>query len=179
MTTPRKVVLYIATSLDGVIAQPGDDLSFLNLVQKEGEDYGYAAFTNTVDTVIMGRKTFDWVFQAINGVPHPDKDTYIITRTPRPATGRTQFYTGDLTELVLSLRAQPGGTIYCDGGAQLANALLRAGLLDECIISVVPVVLGAGTRLFADDLAQQKLHLLGSRAFDTGLVQLHYAVVRA
>ena len=57
----RKVIAYIATSLDGYIAGPGDDLSFLDPVQVEGEDYGYAEFTASVDTVIMGRRTYDWV----------------------------------------------------------------------------------------------------------------------
>ena len=56
----RTLTLYIAASLDGYIAKPGEDLSFLQLVEKEGEDYGYADFIKTVDTVILGRKTYDW-----------------------------------------------------------------------------------------------------------------------
>jgi dihydrofolate reductase len=174
----RKLILYIAASLDGYIAKPGDDLSFLDAVQKEGEDYGYSAFISQVDTVIMGRKTFDWVFKAINNVPHPDKETYIITRTAREPIGKTQFYTGDVSELVRELKAKPGGVIYCDGGAQLANTLCKEGLLDEIIVSIIPVLLGGEVRLFEEGIPERQLELVGSRAYETGLVQVHYRVLR-
>jgi dihydrofolate reductase len=100
----RKVIVYIATSLDGYIAKPNDDLSFLSVVQKEGEDYGYADFINTVDTVILGRKTYDWVMTQVQEFPHADKNAYVITRTERPGTGKTIFYTGDLKSLILKLK---------------------------------------------------------------------------
>ncbi|MCU0346999.1 MAG: dihydrofolate reductase family protein [Saprospiraceae bacterium] len=172
----RKLILYIAASLDGFIAKPGDDLSFLDAVQKEGEDYGYAAFTSQVDTVIMGRKTFDWVFKVLNDVPHPEKETFIITRTAREPIGRTQFFTGDVVELLRGLKAKPGGVIYCDGGAQLANTLYKAGLLDEIIISVIPVLLGGGVRLFQEGIPERQLELVGSKAYESGMVQVHYRV---
>ncbi len=104
----RKVVLYIASSLDGYIAKPNDDLSFLSLVQSEGEDYGYETFSKAVDTVIMGRKTFEWVWKQISNVPHPNKETYIITRTKRPNIGKTKFYTGNLNDLVIKLKNSEG-----------------------------------------------------------------------
>jgi len=80
----RKLILYIACSLDGYIAKPNDDLGFLNRVQKEGEDYGYNDFVSTVDTVIVGRKTYDWVTGQGFEFPHSDKETYIITRQEKP-----------------------------------------------------------------------------------------------
>ena len=73
----RKLSLFIATSLDGYIAQPNDDLSFLKLVEKEGEDYGYAEFTGTVDTIIVGRKTYDYVVKEI-GSSHYDNGEKIF-----------------------------------------------------------------------------------------------------
>ncbi len=175
----RKLTLYIAASLDGYIAKPGDDLSFLDAMDKEGVDYGYTDFISQVDTVIIGRKTFDWVFRVINDVPHPEKETYIITRTAREPIGKTQFYTGDVAELVRELKAKPGGVIYCDGGAQLANTLYREGLMDEIIVSVIPVLLGGGVRLFEEGIPERQLELLGSKAYETGLVQLRYRVVNA
>lgn len=170
----RKVILYIACSLDGYIAQPGDDLSFLDSMQKEGEDYGYHTFIAEVDTILMGRKTYDWVVNAVGKFPHEDTETYIINRTPRPAEGKVQFYTGNLITLVQELKVKPGGTIFCDGGAQLVNALLQEKLLDELIISVVPVLLGDGIRLFQDGRPELGAQLLEVKHFDTGLVQLHY-----
>lgn len=105
----RKVSLFIATSLDGYIAKPNDDLSFLKLVEKEGEDYGYAEFTDTIDTLIVGRKTYDYVIKEI-GSSHYDngeRDVYVITRTPRPSVGRTIFYTGKLTNLIEQFTSVP------------------------------------------------------------------------
>ena len=172
----RKLSLFIATSLDGYIAKPNDDLSFLKLVEKEGEDYGYAKFTETIDTLIIGRKTYDYVVKAI-GSSHYDtgeKDVYIITRSPRPAVGRTVFYTGDLGDLVRRLKSEEGKNIYCDGGAEVIHELLQQGLIDEMIISIVPVLLGDGTRLFKVGRPEMSLELVRAETFDTGLTQVHY-----
>lgn len=170
----RKLVLYIAMSLDGYIAAPGDDLSFLNPMMKEGEDYGYGAFIKTVDTVILGRKTYDWVMKQVELFPHADKEAYIITSNARPPAGNTHFYTGDLKELIVSLKQKKGKNIFCDGGAVLVNALLKDQLIDEFIISVIPVLLSGGTRLFGDNNQSQNLVFKDCKTFSTGLVQLHY-----
>lgn len=172
----RLLSIFIATSLDGYIAKPNDDLSFLKIVEKEGEDYGYAAFTSTIDTIILGRKTYDWVLREI-GTSHYDngeRNVYVITRTERPSVGKTKFYTGSLTELMLQLKSEKGKNIYCDGGAEIINELLKNDLVDEFIISVIPVLLGNGTRLFKDGRPEQQLELVSTKTFDTGLTQLHY-----
>ncbi len=172
----RKISLFIATSLDGYIAKPNDDLSFLKLVEKEGEDYGYEQFTDTIDTLIIGRKTYDYVIKEI-GASHYDngqRDVYVITRTQRPSVGRTTFYTGSLTDLVKQLKSENGKNIYCDGGAEVINELLKNDLIDEFIISIVPVLLGNGTRLFKDERPEQLLEFVTAKTFDTGLIQLHY-----
>src|SRR6478609_2584555 len=133
----RTLAIYIATSLDGYIAKPNDDLSFLKLVEKEGEDYGYAKFTATIDTIILGRKTYDWVLREI-GSSHYDngeRDVYVITRNQKSNVGRTKFYSGDLTRLVQQLKSENGKNIYCDGGAEIVNELLKNDLIDELIIS--------------------------------------------
>lgn len=169
----RKLILYIATSLDGYIAKPNEDLSFLSIVQKEGEDYGYSDFISTVDTVILGRKTYDWVTNQVD-FPHADKDAYVITRTARPSIGKTIFYTGSLAELVKDLKAKDGKHIFCDGGSEIVNELLKNQLIDEMIISIVPVLVGGGTKLFKDNRPEQKLELMEVKTFETGLTQLHY-----
>ncbi len=172
----RTLSIYIATSLDGYIAKPNDDLGFLKLVEKEGEDYGYAEFTSTIDTIILGRKTYDWVLREI-GSAHYDngeRDVYVITGTERPGVGKTKFYTGNLTELIQRLKSGTGKNIYCDGGAEIINELLKNDLIDEFIISVIPVLVGNGTRLFKDGRPEQQLELVSTKAFDTGLVHVHY-----
>ncbi len=170
----RKVVLYIATSLDGYIAKANDDLGFLSIVEQEGQDYGYADFVKTVDAVIVGRKTYDKVISMGFDFPHTDKDAYIITRTPRPSIGSIKFYTGDLKSLVGRLKSENGKNIFCDGGAEIVNELLKGDLIDEFIISVIPILVGSGTKLFKDGRPEQKLELVSIKSFDKGLTQLHY-----
>lgn len=174
MTSERKVIVYIASSLDGYIAKPNNDLSFLSIVEKEGEDYGYADFVKTVDTVILGRKTYDRVMTQVSEFPHSDKDAYVITRTARPDLGKTHFYTGNLKDLIFRLKSELGKNIFVDGGAEIVNELLSQNLIDEFIISIIPVLLGDGIRLFKDGRLEQKLELLAAKSFEKGLTQLHY-----
>lgn len=111
----RKLILYIAMSLDGYIAKTNDDLSFLSVVEKAGEDYGYSAFAASVDTVIMGRKTYDWVTAQVD-FPYAEKQSFILTRKTRPSSGNIHFYNGNLSELLASIREQSGINIFCHGG---------------------------------------------------------------
>jgi dihydrofolate reductase len=172
----RKTILYIACSLDGYIAAPNDDLSFLSIVEQAGEDYGYSGFIQTIDTVILGRKTYEWIMKQVPEFVHADKTTYVITRTERPAIGNTSFYTGNLKELIDSLKSQPGKDIFIDGGAEVVHELLSQKGIDEFVISIIPILVGNGTRLFKDGRPEQQLQLVSSKQFKTGLVQLHYKV---
>lgn len=172
----RKLSVFIAMSVDGYIAKPNDDLSFLNMVEKEGEDYGYSDFIDTIDTLIVGRKTYEYVLKNI-GASHYDngqRDVYVITRTARPHVGRTIFYSGDLVNLIADLKSGNGKNIYCDGGAEIINELLKHDVIDELIISVIPTLLGDGTRLFQEGRPEQLLKLIMTKTFETGLVKLHY-----
>ena len=170
----RNLILYIATSLDGYIAKPNDDLSFLSIVEQEGQDYGNADFIKTVDAVIVGRKTYEKVISMGYDFPHADKNAYIITRTPRPNIGSVKFYTGDLKSLIDRLKSEDGKNIFCDGGAEIVNELLKDDLIDEFIISIIPILVGNGTKLFKDGRPEQKLELVSVKSFDKGLTQLHY-----
>lgn len=172
----RKLILYISCSLDGYIAKPNDDLSFLSSVQKDGEDYGYSDFVATVDTVIVGRKTYDWVVGQGYDFPHADKESYIITRQERPKEGNLTFYNGDLKTLVEKLKAKSGKNIFCDGGAEIVNQLLNEKLFDELILSIIPIVVGNGTKLFKEGRPEQELEHISSKSYESGLVQLHYKI---
>lgn len=170
----RKLILYIATSLDGYISKPNDDLGFLSIVAQEGQDYGYADFLKTVDVVIVGRKTYDKVISMGFEFPYKDKVVYIITRTPQPNNGSLNFYTGDLKLLVDKLKTENGGNILCDGGAEIVNALLKDNLIDEFIISIIPILVGNGIKLFKDGRPEQELELVSVKSFNKGLIQLNY-----
>ena len=170
----RKSILYIAISLDGYIAGPDEDLSFLDVVQQENEDYGYGDFIQTVDTVVMGRKTYDWIMAHVPEFVHADKTTFIISRTERQSTENTRFHTGDLSDLVRRLKTESGKNIFIEGGAEVVKTLLLDDLIDEYVISIIPVLVGGGTKLFEDGRPQQTLKLISTKQFDSGLVQLHY-----
>jgi len=174
----RKLILYIAMSLDGYIAQPNDNIEFLSMVEQVGQDYGYGAFLNTVDTVIVGRKTYDKVISMGYAYPHTGKDVYVVTKAPRQNIDTVKFFNGNLKALVSKLLSEKGKNIYCDGGAEIVNQLLKDDLIDEYIISVVPILLGDGTKLFKDGRPEQKLELISSKQFEKGLLQIHYKRVK-
>ncbi len=173
----RKVILYIAMSIDGYIAGKDDNLDFLSMVELEGEDYGYSGFINTVDTVIMGRRTYDKVLSFGIEFPHAGKECYILTRTKKPSEGNKHFYNKNIAELIHSLKSKTGKNIFCDGGAETVHLLLQKKLIDEIIISVIPVFLGDGIRLFNGEEPEQKLKLISCKSFEKGLVQLYYQIV--
>ena len=165
-------------SLDGYIAKQDDDISFLTAVEQEGEDYGYSKFIETIDVVILGRKTYDKIISMGIDWPYGDRKVYILTRTPRPDLGNIQFYSGSLPELISTLKNQEGKQIYCDGGAETVHQLLQNDLIDEMTISIIPTLLGDGIRLFKDGLQEKKLQFIDAKTFEKGLVQLRYIRVR-
>jgi dihydrofolate reductase len=173
----RKLILFIAMSLDGFIASKGDGLEFLSMVDQEGEDYSYGDFVDTVDTVIIGRKSYEKVVSMGHQHPHSDKELYVVTHTEHPSVGNLKFYNGDLKTLVLELKNKPGKNIYVDGGAVVVNELLNDNLIDEFYISVIPVLLGDGVSLFDIGIPELKLKLVSSKSYKKGLVQLHYTRV--
>ncbi|MBW8332697.1 MAG: dihydrofolate reductase family protein [Prolixibacteraceae bacterium] len=170
----RKLGIYIAMSLDGYIAKQDDDISFLTDVEQEGEDYGYSKFIETIDAVILGRKTYDKILAMGIDWPYGDRKVFVLTRTPKPDSGNIQFCSGNLPELISTLKSQKGKNIYCDGGAETIHQLLQEDLIDELTISIIPVLLGDGIRLFKGGLQEQKLQLINVKSFEKGLVQMHY-----
>lgn len=114
MRLNRKLCIFIAMSLDGYIAKPDGDISFLDDMNKEGEDYGYSAFIETVDTVILGRKTYDKILSMGVESPYGERDVIVLTRNPPLANGKFTFYSGSLTQLILDLksRAEACTTIF-------------------------------------------------------------------
>lgn len=174
----RKLILYIATSADGYIAKENNDISFLTELQTPpGEDYGYAEFTSTVDTVIMGRKTYDKVLSFGVEFPHKGRKCYVLSRTRQGSDENVEYYHGDIGELLQRIRQQEGKHIYCDGGADVVTELLQHGLIDTLVISIIPHLLGSGIRLFADGRPEQKLRLQKACSFSSGLVQMWYECV--
>lgn len=175
MQNDRNVVLFIAISMDGYIARKNGDIDWLSIVEDPKEDYGYKEFIKSVDTVIMGRKTYDKVRSFDCDFPHLDKKCYVISRSQRSSDQYVEFYRGDVRELINKIRQQDGLNIFLDGGAQVVNEFMMKDLIDEYIISIIPVLLGSGIPLFGGDTPEIKLRLCESNTFSSGLVQLFYS----
>lgn len=161
-------------SLDGFIAGENDDLTFLDPMHLDGEDYGYAEFNKTIDTMIWGRRTYDKILKLGAEYLPKDKRCIVVSKSKSGSENGVEFYSGDIKELITSLKSEEGKNIYCDGGAVLVNSLLKENLIDRFIISVIPCFVGKGIRLFDDERSYQALKLISSKGYNSGLVQLTY-----
>ena len=170
----RKVIVFIACSADGYIAGKEDNLDFLSIVEAPPEDYGYATFVSTVDTVIMGRKTYDKVLSFGVPFPHQERTCYVISSSRLGKDENVTFWNDKPEKLIEKLQMENCSSIFVDGGAATIHALLKKGLIDQFIISIIPHLLGSGIRLFADEFPEQHLKLTDSKTFPSGLVQLWY-----
>lgn len=174
-----KVFLYISMSLDGFIATEDDDLSWLDAMMVEGEDYNYGEMMARTGSYVVGRKTYDKVVDMVGEFPQQKNfPCYVITRQNISDQENLTFYDGDIQELVDRLKKEGRGDIYCDGGGQIVKLFMDAGLIDEYIISIIPTILGSGKRLFSGGTAPRKVKLTKEERFNSGLVQLRYEVVK-
>ena len=169
----RKVILYIAMSLDGYIAGKDENIDFLSSVDMPGEDYGYFSFQKDIDTLIWGRKTYDKLLSFGIEFPHKDKKCYVYSRS-KTGSDENVTYFSDLPGLINELQSREGKNIYCDGGGDLVFELLNLSLIDTLIVSVIPYLVGEGTRLFRDGRPPQALDFKKSVSYPSGLVQLWY-----
>ncbi len=168
---------FLAASLDGYIAGPGDDLAFLERAELEGEDYGYAELMRQADVMVLGRRTYE-VALGFEAWPYVGKRCVVLSRTPRAPRHDEEIVSATPEALVARLGSEGARHLYVDGGG-LVRSFLRAGLLHELVLSVVPVVLGAGVRLWCEGGPEVPLRLESTRAWSSGLVQLRYAVEQA
>ncbi len=164
-----KVILFIATSLDGYIAGPAGEIDWLF----HDADYGYTPFFDSVEVLVMGRKTYE-LSLSFGEWPYGDKPAYVFTRGTPPDDARVRFVAGDAAGLIAGLRARANKNIWLVGGAALVSTFLQQGLIDEFVISVHPLLLGAGIPLFDPGVPRLGLRLAGVTPFESGLVQLRY-----
>ena len=170
----RKVILFIAMSLDGYIAKANGDINWLSIVDNPPEDYGYKEFLSNVDTVIMGRKTYEKVLSFGIDFPHKDKKCYVASETKVGMDENVEYCSRNLKDLISELRNSDGKNIFIDGGAEIVNELLKLNCIDEYIISIVPVLLGSGIRLFNNERPECMLKLKSVTGYKTGLVKVWY-----
>jgi len=184
MKTRRKIIVYIATSADGYIARPDGDVEWLNR-RPQTVDYGMGEFYPTVDAILWGRKTYDWLlhYQETAGQTEGLVDTklanYVFSRNPPgPPLPGVEFVSEPVKTFALRLRATPGKDIWLMGGGALIASFLDAGEIDEFDIHVIPVFIGEGIPLVAPRHRDLDLRLLSSQQYADGVVRLRYEVAR-
>jgi len=170
--------VYVASSLDGFIAGPDGDLSWLPAFPEgSDEDFGWGAFMEDIGCLLMGRGTYDAIDAMGIEWPHSDRETLVATRRPLDdMPNRVEVVRGRIEELVERASEKAGGQdVYVDGGDLIRQAL-DSGLVEEITVTLCPVVLGAGYPLFAGVEHRHVLTLRSQRPLPGGLVQLTYTM---
>lgn len=170
---PGRVRVFLATSLDGFIAGPGDDLAWLS--GHDGAEDTFTPFFRQVGALLMGRRTYDVVGGM--GGPWPYGETPVLVATHRPldpAAPTVRAVGGSLDEMLDAARDAAGDRdVYLDGG-HLVRQALDAGRVDELTLTLVPILLADGIPLFTGLRHGRPLDLVSSRPLGAGLVQLVY-----
>ena len=175
MTRRRKVIVHIAASADGYIARPDGDLDWLTSRPAPKGFYGMNAFMQTIDTTILGRKTYEMSL-ALGAKFDSKNKTYVFSRHPPPRDVPlgVEFVSEAIGPFVRRLQEQTGKDIWLMGGGDLIASFLDAKAIDEFVVSVVPVFIGDGIPLIARGRRHVPLELQSTERFEDGLVQLHY-----
>jgi dihydrofolate reductase len=168
----RRVRLFIATSLDGYITGPHSSLDWLFTDQ----DYGYDAFIEGVDTLAMGRRTFETVLN-LGEWPYEGMRTHVFSRGENPPLDPRVTYTSlSPAEWVGERLKEEGKDLWVVGGGELIGGFLDALLVDEITVAVHPTILGGGTPFVPVGTHRHSLQLVRQDSWDSGLVQLTYVV---
>jgi dihydrofolate reductase len=168
----RRIIAYLATSVDGFIARPNGAVDWLDRPQPKG-GYGMAKFMRGVDTLVMGRATYE-VGKKLGQPIWPGKRNIIVSRT-LAAVPDAEMWRASVSRLAKRLRAEPnGGNVWLLGGAKLFAGFLDANELDDLIVHVVPVVIGEGIPLFTPKKRTRELTLRATKRFSDGIVRLDY-----
>ncbi len=169
-----KIVLYIATSIDGRIADAEGNVAYLDAYGGKEEDYGYQAFIEKIGTVVMGAATYEKVLSFSYWYEGKDHVIFASRELTVPEGRSIRQLSDDPSAVAAELRQQSTDT-WLVGGAALLSSFLQRRLVDEMIITVVPEYLGGGISLWQEvQSAASHWQLLQSRSFADGVVQLHY-----
>jgi len=172
----RKVILFIAMSLDGYIADQNGGVDWLQGQDSNQETKDiYTEFIQNIDTVIMGWNTYHQIVTELS----PDQwiysslQSYVITHNQKESTENIQFVLQDPSDLIRELKQKEGKDIWICGGAQIIQSLMQNQMIDEYHISMIPTLIGKGTRLFEDFDQEKRLSLIKTYVYN-GIVDIEY-----
>lgn len=172
----KKIILFIAMSLDGYIAKSNGNVDWLSGHDANADSMqSYRTFIKEIDTIVMGWNTYHQIATELT----PDEwayggmTSYIVTHRNRPSTEEIKFVNMDTCELVASLRQGEGKDIWICGGAKVIRPLINKNMIDRYHISVIPTLLGSGIRLFETVDSEMQLSLIGTQSYN-GITDLIY-----
>jgi dihydrofolate reductase len=172
-----EVIYYVATSLDGFVATPDGGVDWLSEFEGSAEDYGYNDFYASIEALLIGRRTFEQVL-TFGDWPYPGKPTWVFSRRPLVITPPDVALADVEPKKLLAELADIGlHRFWLVGGASLSASFRTQGLITEFIVSIMPVILGDGIPLFAPGGPEQRLTLLQSEKFNSGVIQLRYGKI--
>jgi dihydrofolate reductase len=172
----RKAILGLGISLDGYIARPDGGLDFLFMPK----DYSMAPFFETIDVSIMGRKTMDVALRLGHGGGEgggaSSMETYVMSKSQPPGPRHGAIYTSETPKELLARirRKKKGKNIWLAGGGEIAREFLKADLVDELYLGVVPVLIGEGIPIFPSGYPQRNFELLENKTYSKGMIALRY-----
>ncbi|PWD99692.1 dihydrofolate reductase family protein [Marinilabilia rubra] len=172
-----KIKLFIATSIDGYIAREDGALDWLYAIPNPGQtDHGYADFYKEIDTVIMGRTTYEEILGFGVEWPYPDCQTYVVTSDEfyEVKTPNTSVLNRLKKKTIEPVKGKSKSNIWVVGGGKIITAFLNLGLIDEMLLSIIPTILGRGIPLFPDAPKETLFELENAETFETGVVNLIY-----
>jgi len=169
----RKVILSLAVSLDGFIEGPNGEYDWCTIP----EDYDFGEFFRRIDTIFVGRKTYEMSASMEGGPPgFPSFKEYVFSKTLNQVKSGATLVKGDVKTEVERIKNEKGKDIWLFGGASLTSTLMNLKLVDELHLAVYPILLGGGKLLFHDISERIALKLLNNKVYSSGLVSLKYAI---
>lgn len=175
----RNIILYAAISIDSYIARSNGDVNWLQDPDfiTPGNDYGYAAFYESIGTTLMGNQTYKMIQSFDVPFPYPDKENFVFTRSSQKSEDEhVSFISGDIISFIKELKNKNGKDIWLVGGGSINSFLLNHGLIDKMILTVFPVVLGTGIRLFEENPGEARFSLLEAHPLDKNIAQLIFCL---
>lgn len=170
-------LVFIATSLDGYISDKDDGLDWLQSVPNpDNLDFGWADFLDRIDAIVMGRKTFETVCGLDCPWPYP-KPVFVLsnslTHLPEEYDGKAELINGPLSDVLAAIHENGHRKLYIDGGTTIQN-FLKEDLIDEMIVTVLPILLGGGSPLFGELDEPMDFGHVKTEVFLNAIVQNHY-----
>lgn len=174
----RKIKLYIATSLNGKIAQTDGSIDWLESIPNPDQlDYGYSKFYDSVDTTIQGNTTYKQIISWGIDFPYADKKNFVFTKDQNlKNTKYVKFVSTNHIEFTKELKNQKGKDIWLLGGGKINTLFLNNGLIDEIYVFVMPVILSDGIEIFESLPKETNLKLINTVSYPTGAIELQYKI---